>query len=153
MSDELRKRIAKLKEEIPIEDEDIKEMIALAIELVNRTLDIGKLKQMFNIKENRSMLVRIIDVEGGEVGFIIDENNNIRPVKSLENATTYVEITKDVFWALVTGKLDPYECWLYDLCKVRGEYSLRDVQLLYKIFSTVYEYVYHEIFGGENESK
>jgi hypothetical protein len=149
VSDELRKRIVKLKEEIPIRDEDIKEVIALTIELVNRTLDIEKLKKMFNIKENRSMLVRIVDVEGGEVGFIIDETNSIRPVRGLEKATTYVEITKDVFWALATRKLDPYDCWLYDLCKVRGEYSLRDVQLLYKIFETVYDYV----FGGENESK
>lgn len=153
MSDELRKRIAKLKEEIHIEDEDIKEMIALIIELANRTIDVGKLKEMFNIRENRSMLVKIIDVKGGEIGFIIDETNSIRPVRGLEKATTYVEITKDVFWALVTGKLDPYDCWLYDLCKVRGEYSLRDVQLLYKIFTVVYDYVYREIFGGENESK
>jgi hypothetical protein len=148
VSDELRKRIAKVKDEIPVEDEDIKEMIALTIELANRMLDIGKLKEMFGIKENRSMLVRIIDVKG-EVGFIIDETNSIRPVRGLENATTYVEITKDVFWALMLKKLDPYDCWLYDLCKVRGEYSLRDVQLLYKIFTAVYDYV----FGGENESK
>jgi hypothetical protein len=149
VSDELRKKIIKLKEEIPVEDEDIKEMIALTIELANRMLDIGKLKEMFNIRENRSMLVKIIDVKGGEVGFIIDETNSIRPVRGLEKATTYVEITKDVFWALATRKLDPYDCWLYDLCKVRGEYSLRDVQLLYKIFTAVYDYV----FGGENESK
>ncbi|MCL7388717.1 MAG: hypothetical protein LZ173_02105 [Thaumarchaeota archaeon] len=150
MSDELRKKIIKLKEEIPVEDEDIKEVIALTIELANRMLDIGKLKEMFGIKESRSMLVKIIDVKGGgEVGFIIDETNSIRPVRGLEKATTYVEITKDVFWALATRKLDPYDCWLYDLCKVRGEYSLRDVQLLYKIFTAVYDYV----FGGENESK
>ena len=148
MSDELRKKIIKLKEEISVEDEDIKEMMALIIELANRMLDIGKLKEMFGIKESRSMLVKIIDVKGGgEVGFIIDETNSIRPIKHLENATTYVEITKDVFWALATRKLDPYDCWLYDLCKVRGEYSLRDVQLLYKIFTAVYDYV----FGDENE--
>lgn len=145
MSEE-RKRLARIKEEIGIEDEDIKEVIALIVELVNKTIDIQKLKEMFGIKENRSMLLRISDVSG-ECGFIITENNEVKPIRGLEKATTYVEVSKDVFWALVTRKLDPYDCWLYDLCKVRGEYSLRDVQLLYKIFTVAYDY----IFGGENE--
>jgi hypothetical protein len=147
VSDDVRKKLA-IKEEIGIEDEEIREVIALIIELVNKTIDIKKLKEMYGIKENRSLLLRITDVKG-ECGFIIDENDEVRPVKGLEKATTYVEMSKDVFWALVAKKLDPYDCWLYDLCKVRGEYSLRDVQLLYRIFTVVYEY----LFGEENESK
>jgi hypothetical protein len=142
MSSDVRKKLA-IKDEIGIEDEDIKEVIALTVELINKTIDIKKLKEMFKIKENRSLLLRITDVKG-ECGFIIDENNEVRTIKGLEKATTYVEMDRNVFWALVTKKLDPYDCWLYDLCKVRGEYSLRDVQLLYKIFTAIYDYLFGE---------
>ena len=68
----------------------------------------------------------------------------VKPIIGIERVTTVVEVTKDVFWAIVTKKLDAYEAWLYDLLKIKGEYSLRDAQLLIPLFEMLYDY----IFGG-----
>jgi len=142
MSEDLRKKLAGVEEGIGIEDEEIKEIIALAIELANKYIDIPKLKEKLGIKEDRSLLLKIKDVKG-ECGFII-VGDKVKPVIGIEKATTYVEITKEVFWALVTRKLDPYDCWLFDLCKIRGEYSLRDAQLLIPLFNLLYDYIFGE---------
>jgi len=142
---DVRKRLAGLKEEIGIEDEEIKEVIALAIEIANERIDFEKLRKKLGIKEDRSLLLKIIDVPG-EVGFIIVDNK-VRPIIGIEKATTYVELTKDVFWAIVTKKISLYDAWLYDLVRIRGEYSLRDAQILIPLFEMLYDY----IFGGEEQ--
>lgn len=139
---ELRKRFGNVKIGIGIEDEDIKEIIELAIELANRQIDFCKVKQKFGIPEDRSLKLKIVDVPG-EAGFVI-VGCHVRPVLGIERVTTVVELTKDVFWAIVTKKLSVYDAWLYDLVKIRGEYSLRDAQILIPLFELIYDY----IFGG-----
>jgi len=142
VSDELRKRLSGLKEEIGIEDEEVKEVIALAIEVANRYFDVRKIKEQLGIKEDRSLKLKIVDVPG-ECGFIII-NDRVRPILGIEKATTYVELAKDVFWAILTKKLGLYDAWLYDLVKIRGGYSLRDAQLLIPLFELLYNYLFGE---------
>lgn len=143
VSEDIRRKLSGLKEEIGIEDDDVKEVIALAIELANKYIDYEKVRERIGIKEDRSLLLRIIDVPG-ECGFII-VGNKVKPVIGIEKATTYVEMTKDVFWAIVSKKLSLYDAWLYDLVKIRGEYSLRDAQILIPLFELLYDY----LFEGE----
>ena len=139
---ELRKRLSGLKEEIGIEDEEIREVIALAIELANKYFDVRKIKQQLGVKEDRSLKLKIIDVPG-ECGFIIVDDR-VRPVLGIERVTTHVELTKEVFWAILTKKLSLYDAWLYDLVKFRGEYSLRDAQLLIPLFELLHDYLFGE---------
>ena len=140
---ELRKRFGDVQEGIGIEDNEIKEVIEMAIELANQTIDFCRLKEKLNIPSDRSLKLKIIDVEG-EVGFII-VGCRVRPLIGIERVTTTIELTRDVFWAIVTRKLSIYDAWLYDLVKIRGEYSLRDAQILIPMFDMIYDV----IFGGE----
>jgi len=143
---ELRKKVLGVKEEIGIEDEEIKEVIRLGIEFINRYIDVKRVKEELGIKEDRTLVLRIVDVPG-EVGFAVI-GDKLKPLLGIERPTTIVEVTKDVFWALVTGKLKPYDCWLYDLCRVKGEYSLRDAVLLSTLFEVFYEQYKDLFFGG-----
>lgn len=138
-----RKVLAGIKEEIGIEDEDIKEVIALLIELSNKLIDFKKVKRKYGVEEDRTLLLRITDVQG-ECGFII-VGDKVRPLRGIERATVEVEMTKDVFWALVTRKLSLYDAWLYDLVKFRGENALRDAQILIDMFETLYPYIYEHL--------
>ena len=137
---ELRKKFGDVKVGIGIEDEDIKEIIELAIDLANKTIDFCKVREKFGIPEDRSLKLRIIDVPG-EVGFVI-VGCSVRPIIGIERVTTTVELTKDVFWAVVTRKLSVYDAWLYDLIKFRGQYSLRDAQLLIPMFEMIYDIIF-----------
>lgn len=141
---EIRKRFGEVQEGVGIEDQEIREVIEMAIELANARIDFCKLKERLGIPEDRSLKLKIIDVPG-EVGFVII-GCRVRPVLGIERVTVTVEMTKDVFWAIVTGKLSAYDAWLYDLVKIRGEYSLRDAQLLIPMFEMIYDY----LFGGES---
>ena len=140
---DVRRELAGLKNEIGIEDEMIKECIALLIELANKYIDFKKVKRKYGVDEDRTLLLRIVDVPG-ECGFIID-GDKIRPLRGIERATVEVEMTKDVFWALVTRKLDLYTAWLYDLVKFKGENALRDAQILIDMFETLYPYIYEKL--------
>jgi len=144
VSDDIRKKFGQVQEGIGIEDEEIREIIKLAIELGNKYFDVCGIKERLGVKEDRSLKLKIVDVSG-EVGFIII-GCEVKPIIGIEKATTYVELTKDVFWAILTKKLGLYEAWLYDLVRIRGEYSLRDAQLLIPLFEMLYDY----IFGGES---
>ena len=140
--DEIRKKFGNVEEGIGIEDKEIREVIELSIELANQTIDFCKLKEKFGIPSDRSMKLRIHDVVG-EVGFVI-VGCNVRPLIGIEKVTTTVELSKDVFWAIVSKKLSVYDAWLYDLVKIRGEYSLRDAQILIPMFELISDI----IFGG-----
>ena len=142
MAEELRKKFGNVEEGIGIEDKEIREVIQLAIELANQTIDFCKLKEKFGIPNDRSLKLRIYDVPG-EVGFVI-VGCSVRPLIGIERVTTTVELSKDVFWAIVSRKLSVYDAWLYDLVKIRGEYSLRDSQILIPLFEIVSDIV----FGG-----
>lgn len=142
---ELRKRFGlKVQEGIGIEDQEIKEVIQLAIEIFNKYIDICKIKEQLGVQEDRSLKLRIVDVPG-ETGFVII-GCRVKPVIGIERVTTEVELTKDVFWAILTKKISLYEAWMYDLVKFKGEYSLRDAQILIPLFETLYDYLFGE--GG-----
>jgi len=142
VSNDIRKKFGQVQEGIGIEDEEIREVIRLAVELGNKYFDVCKMKEQLGVKEDRSLKLRIIDVPG-EVGFVV-VGCQVKPVLGIERVTTEVELTKDVFWAILTKKLSLYDAWLYDLVRIHGEYSLRDAQLLIPLFELLYDY----IFGG-----
>ena len=139
---ELRKKFGDVREGVGIEDQEIRELIALAIAIANERIDFCKLRERFGIPEDRSLKLKIIDVPG-EVGFVI-VGCRVKPLIGIERTTVTVEMTKDVFWAIVTKKLSLYDAWLYDLVKFRGEYSLRDAQILIPMFELIYDYVFGE---------
>ena len=140
---EVRKQILGLKEEIGIEDEDIREVIALLIEFANKYVDFKKVRKKYGIEDDRTLILKIVDVPG-EAGFIID-GDKVRPLRGIERATVVVKCTKDVFWAILTRKLDPYTAWLYDLVKFEGDNALRDAQILIDMFETIYPYIYEKL--------
>lgn len=135
---ETRRKLIGLNE-IPIADDELRELIALGVELANKYIDFCEFRKKYGIPEDRTLKLRIVDVEG-EAGFVI-VGCHVRPATGLERATVTIETTKDVFWALVDGKLSVYEAWLYDLVKFRGEHSLRDAQLLIPLFELLREYI------------
>lgn len=136
---ELRKRFGNVRVGVGIEDREIRDLIELAVALANERIDFCKVKERFGIPEDRSLKLRIVDVPG-EVGFVI-VGCEIRPLTGIERTTVTVETCKDVFWAIVTKKLSVYDAWLYDLVKFRGEYSLRDAQMLIPLFELIYDYI------------
>jgi len=140
VSEELRKKFAGLEEGIGIEDEEIKEVIQLAIELANKHIDFKKVKEQAGVTDDRTLKLKIVDVPG-ECGFII-VGDKVRPIIGIERATVEVKLTKDVFWAIVSGKLSLYDAWLYDLVKFEGEFSLRDAQILIPLFEIIREYIF-----------
>lgn len=124
---------------IDIEDQEIKEFINLAIELGNRKVDWSKVRERYGIPPDRTLMLKIVDVQG-EVGFII-VGDKLYPIRGWERPTVTVEMSKDVFWALVTRKLTLYEAYIYGLVKFKGENSLRDAMILIPLFDELYAYI------------
>lgn len=124
---------------IDIADREIRQLLEYGVAVANKLIDFCEVRKRLGIPEDRTLKLKITDVEG-EAGFIII-GCEVRPLSGIEKATVTVETTKDVFWALVAGKMTVYQAWLYDLVRFKGEHSLRDAQLLIPLFETIREYV------------
>ena len=124
---------------IDIEDDEIREFIDLAIEIGNKKIDWSKVREKYNIPPDRTLMLRITDVRG-EVGFVI-VGDKLYPIRGWERPTVVVELSKDVFWAIVTRKLSLYEAYIYNLVRFRGENSLRDAMILIPLFDELYSYI------------
>lgn len=124
---------------IELEDQDIREFIELAIELGNKKIDWGKVREKYGVPPDRTLMLKIVDVKG-EVGFII-VGDKLYPLRGWERPTVVLELTKDVFWAIVTRKLSLYDAFMMGLVRFRGPNALRDAMILIPLFEELYPYV------------
>lgn len=124
---------------VGIEDNDIREFIELVIEIGNRKINWASVKQQYGIPDDRTLMLRIVDVQGA-VGFVI-VGDKLYPIRGWERPTVTIEMTKDVFWALATKKLSLYDAFIMGLVKFRGDNALRDAMILIPLFDEIYNYI------------
>ena len=121
-----------------VRDPRLRELIALGIMVANEFIDWKKVREKYGIKEQRSLLLKVISKDGEqEAGFILTPDGKAVPYTGIERVTVEVTVPEEVFWAIVAGKITVKEAWLRDLIKIRGENPLRDAMILIPLFETM----------------
>ena len=133
-----RRELEQIKSMLGVSKEDLKEVIAFFIAYANKYIDFAKIKKVYGITEDRSLLVKILTSDKEEVvGVIITSDNRVEPYTGIERATVTVTLDEDVFWAIVAGRIDVKRAWALGLIDVEGENPIRDAMILIPIIETI----------------
>ncbi|MEM1524902.1 MAG: hypothetical protein QXW83_00125 [Nitrososphaerales archaeon] len=107
---------------------ELREIITLLIRIVNKEIDLKKLKEEVSPNEDRSLLFRIVD-DNYSCGFVVDMsglNPSIRIEKHLETPTVIVSMNKDTFFDIIEGKTTFAIGFCTGKIQLSGEHRLRD---------------------------
>jgi len=116
-----------------IKDNLLRQVIIAMVRRVNEGHNMDELLKKYNA-EGRTVVILIKDLEGG---FGMSVHDGKLHIGAIENPTCIVEMDKQTFSAIATGKLDPSQAFLMDRIKIDGSSWLRDSIILTKIFAEV----------------
>lgn len=121
-----------------IEEENLREIIAIGLVVANELIDWKKVKEKYGIKKRRSLLLKVVSKNRvNEAGFVLLEDGRAIPYTGIERVDVEVVVPEEVFWAIVAGKIGIREAWLRDLIKLKGDHPLRDALILIPLFETL----------------
>jgi len=140
MNPRLKLLIEEYKKELEesISDPSLREIVAVGIVIANEIIDWDKVRKKYNIRERRSLLLKIVGRDRvSEAGFVLLENGKAIPYTGIEKVDVEIVIPEEVFWAIIAGKISIKEAWLRDLVKLKGDHPLRDALILIPLFETI----------------